>query len=420
MLQLTHLTYGLETRESETDSFQNDRVQEMLDLADRLVEQHGGRLDDSAIAAVAEATGADLDYVRLALTARAQRRKEGLLSRVRASFLGMEPSVRTYVGSSYLAALTGVAGVLGKLFGDQYGLGGMFQLVCGALMVYLVGMARNERTAVVAGGTFGALYIVASAFMGALLRVPGMRIVPIELLLYAAGGAVVGLVAHRTVKKHRNRFGLKDPVAERQQLLHQLVEIQDKLKEAEQHLAFLSADIVGSTQLKTQSDPLAVEFTFTEYHKFVDMVVRKHGGTVHSTAGDGVTCAFPQPAQAFAAGKNLQAGLAEFNAFRNRIGSPIRLRVGIHTGTVRTPHKDDVRSVNFSEVIDVAAHIQKHCPVGSVAISELAAATVPGGAGAIAQEWIEVQSVRVAVWSPRQVVPLSAPASMPPLPESAN
>ncbi|MCW5941423.1 MAG: adenylate/guanylate cyclase domain-containing protein [Fimbriimonadaceae bacterium] len=402
-----------------TEGFQNDRVREMLDLADRLVESHGGRLDDSAISAVAEATGADPEYVRLALSVRSKQRKESILARLRTGYLALDPSVRTNVAAGYLAAVCALAAVLSARYGDRQALGGIFQLVCVLGALYNAAISRTDRVALVSGGLFGALYFIGQSLIATILSVEQIQLHAFVLIPYTAGGALAALAAYRLFNRHRARLGLKDPIQERQELLQQLVQIQDKLKSAEQDMTFLSADIVGSTRMKSLADPLAVEFTFNEYHKFVELVVRKHGGSVHSTAGDGVTCAFAHPSHAFSAGKHLQVGLTELNQFRNRIGAPIALRIGIHTGTVLTPSKDDVRSVNFSEVIDVAAHIQKSCPVGGVAVSEKAAAHLPGGMDAIGPDRVEVQTVRAAVWMPRVVLPLSGSAAPPPLPEGA-
>ena len=80
------------------------------------------------------------------------------------------------------------------------------------------------------------------------------------------------------------------------------------------------------------TDPSSVDDSFRRYFESVERTVGRYGGRVHSTAGDGVTAAFDHPQQAFGAAKNIQAGLLELNAFRNKIGEPIVLRQGIHTG----------------------------------------------------------------------------------------
>jgi class 3 adenylate cyclase len=124
---------------------------------------------------------------------------------------------------------------------------------------------------------------------------------------------------------------------------------------------------------------------------------------VHSTAGDGVTVAFEDPKQGYAGARALLAGLFEFNAFRNRIGKPIELRAGLHTGSVLAPGQD-IKSVNFAHVIDIAAHMQKAAPIGCLAVSDATATYLPGGKNTISSETIEAQDVRGTIWRPRSKV----------------
>ena len=95
---------------------------------------------------------------------------------------------------------------------------------------------------------------------------------------------------------------------------------------------------------------------------------------------------------------------------------PIQLRIGVHSGSVNTPDKDDIKSVNFAHVIDIAAHLQKVCPIGGVAVSEAAAQFIQGGAAAVGTETAEASGVKAVVWQPRQVVRVAAAAEPPPVP----
>lgn len=401
--------------EEETQDFLNEDLRQIVDLADQLVESQGGRLDDAAILAVAEATGTSPDLVRVALSSRTRISKQSLLKRLRAAHLSLEPEIRTYVGSAYLASVAAIARLI-DAFGDRYALAGILFLLTIAGACANSGLARNERVAALAGGVFGGLSFIGAAVLFTIFR-PDTTLSAGLLIPWTIGGLLGGFIAHRLVAQLRPKLGMKDPVSERQELLNQLIEIQDKLRATEQHLVFMSVDVVGSTKMKLSADPLAVEYTFNEFHKYVEAVTRKHGGTVHSTAGDGVTCAFTHPSQAFSAGKNLQVGLVELNQFRNRVGMPLRLRVGIHAGQVLAPSKDDVRSVNFSDVIDIAAHMQKLCPVGGVAISEAAAQFLPGGGKTMHGEQLEAEGVRGWIWQPKTV---SATLASPPTPPSAS
>lgn len=385
----------------------------MLQLAERLREEHGGELDDAAILAVSEACCLPPEYVRVAVGRLPEKRKLGFFHRIRNAFLSMEPDDRRYIVSGFLAALCAIGGALANYTGDQYGVFGTFALVILGTGLWNVAVSQTTRTAAIAGGLFGAIFFIARSVFAMALRSQD-EISAAWLLPHVMGGALVSVILHAFVAKNRKRFGLQDPTEERHQLLRQLVEIQDKLREGEQSMTFLSLDIVGSTKMKELADPLSVEFTFTEYHNFVEMAARRFGGRIHSTAGDGMICVFSHPQQAFSSARFIQAGLVELNAFRNKIGIPIRLRAGIHTGTVVAPPDQDITKINFAHVIDVAAHLQKTTPPGGIAVSEDAAKLLTGGARTVGDVAVETQGVKGIVWQPRALDSLAA--APPPLP----
>jgi class 3 adenylate cyclase len=95
---------------------------------------------------------------------------------------------------------------------------------------------------------------------------------------------------------------------------------------------------------------------------------------VHSTAGDGAVVAFPSCTEGFAAAKRIQTDIEDFNRETNRLGSPFRLRVGLHVGRVA----GELEKVQFTEVIDIAAHVQTVAPVGGIAMTELVAEQLGG------------------------------------------
>ena len=405
--------------ETEPALVTEDGLQEILQLTERLREQNG-ELDDSAIQAVSEATGAPIDYVRLAVAMKLQPEKPTLTKQVKSTFLSLDPNVRRYVLSAGAAAMMALVTALedfshmqahGTRWGEAWGLFGILRIVAATLGIYNLCLARDGKAATITGAIFGSLGFTMYAVLGVILRLPAVD--PTMLLLFALSGAFGGAMLFRIVNKNRGKLGLKDPQAERQELLRQLVELQDKLRSGEQSVTFLSVDIVGSTKMKQQSDPLSVEFTFNEYHRFAEAVARKHQGRVHSTAGDGVTLAFESPQSAFAAAKNLQAGMIELNTFRNKIGVPIVVRCGVHTGTVVAPESGNIKSLNFASVIDIASHLQKNCPPGGIALSEAAAMHLPGGPAAFGPTRIEATDVKGVVWMPK-TASTSAPAAGPP------
>lgn len=398
----------------------DDRVQQMLALAERLREEHGGELDDSAILAVSEVTGAPPDYVRLALRLRPEPRRGGIWHRVQKLVLTLEPDVRRFVIASVISANLGLFEVLRIGTQDPSGFLGVLGLILLSLALWNVSVSKDARTAAIAGATTGGMFFAARSlfwFVGVALDAPIVEGPNALLLLpYTLLGSLAALGLYNFVGKFHAKLGIKDPVQARQELLRQLVDLQDKLRSGEQSMTFLSVDIVGSTRMKESCDPLSIEFTFNEYHQFVEMIVKRYGGRVHSTAGDGMTCAFDHPQQAFGAARTIQTGLVELNTFRNKTGMPIQLRIGIHSGSVNTPDKGDIKSVNFAHVIDIAAHLQKVCPIGGVAVSEAAAQFIQGGAAAVGSQTTEASGVRAVVWQPRQTVTVAAAAEPPPSP----
>jgi class 3 adenylate cyclase len=395
-----------------------DTVDQMLALAERLRMSNGGVLDDDAIQAVAEATGAPTEYVRLAVKVRAEKENRSRLTNLRAQFLTLDPETRRMVGVGTMATVCAFLFALEYRLGtsvSQYGVLSMVGLIALSLGLYQVALSKDVKWAgvngAILGGAFFGMYAVFSLLMQSAMRIYAPAILPIMI-----GGGIAGALLKKAVEKNRDSLGLRDPIKERQELLSQLVELQDRLRSGEQSVTFLSVDIVGSTKMKLKADLLAVEYTFTEYHGYVERITVRYGGRVHSTAGDGVTCAFDHPHQAFAAAKTIQSGLFELNTFRNRLGSPITLRCGVHTGTVVTPQGGDIKSLNFSHVIDVAATIQKYCPPGGVAVTEASVMYLPGGATAVGEEMIEAADTRAAIWRPKAMVTTGSAEQTPPLP----
>lgn len=388
----------------------------MLVLAERLRESNGGVLDDSAIQAVAEATGTHPDYVRIAVHLMPEK-KRSVFSQFRSASLQIDPDTRRFV----LSALMGTVGALAFVFSvlNSKNAGGDFfstlELIAAGIGLWNVSLSKDSRTAAMTGAIGTGTFFVAQSLFAYLTGI-GSQYESALLVVFLVLGALLGVLSHKLVDRHRSKLGITDPRQERQQLLSQLVALQDKLRSGEQSITFVSVDIVGSTQMKANADPLSVEFTFNEYHQFVEMITHKFGGRVHSTAGDGLTLAFDVPQQAFAAARNLQSGLIELNTYRNKIGTPITLRVGVHTGTVVAPTAGDIKSINFAHVIDMAAHIQKAAPPGGVAVSETTCMYLPGGSANVGVETVTVLDKCATIWTPRKL-PVSL-TSLPPTPLS--
>ncbi len=382
----------------------DDRIQEMLALAARFKEQSGGDLDDEAIDAVAEATGAPVEYVRVALRGLAEKRKESLFERVKHAYLSFDSRMRRFAIASILGIGVAIAAATGHLIADDTGLFGAVGAILCMGAVWNSIQAKDTKTAALSGGLFAGVSFLGYTlfgFVGQLL--PGLNDLHAPgwtIILWAILGAAVGGVAKAIAVSNARRLGLRDPSTQRYELLQQLLEIQDKLKAEEQFASYLSIDIVGSTRMKQDNDPISIEYTFTEYHKFIDAVATRFNGRIHSTAGDGVICAFDDPAKALGAGRAILGGLFEFNSFRNRTKNPLEIRAGLHTGNVSAPGRE-IGKVEFAHVIDIAAHLQKEADPGTLAVSEVTATFIEGGLQAISKTCIHVQGVQAAIWRPK-------------------
>src|SRR5207248_3971149 len=189
----------------------DDNVRQMLLLAERLKEQHGGELDDAAILAVAEATGATPEYVRLAVRLLPEK-KHGLGHHVRATFLTLEPDTRRHVISGVLATLCALLSVLSRPDWEASNLFGTVLLILLGLAVWNIGVSKDTRAAAISGALFGGIYFVAEAlftFIAKLLltaAIIGHALDSLMLIPFVLGAGVIGMITQRIVSRLQRRF----------------------------------------------------------------------------------------------------------------------------------------------------------------------------------------------------------------------
>lgn len=195
--------------------------------------------------------------------------------------------------------------------------------------------------------------------------IAGSFVIPV--VAGAAGG-----MAGRAHEHFRTR-ALRDS-NDREVLTAEMIDLEWRLRPGARHVCAMVVDVAGSTKMKAGADPLVVEMCFREYQNWVGGVAVEHGGEVTSRAGDGAVLAFEREDDAIAAALAIQSGLAAFNAERNRLESPFRLRIGIHCGEVA----GGLAEVEYTGVIDGAAHVESVAPIGGVALTEAAARKAQG------------------------------------------
>lgn len=170
--------------------------------------------------------------------------------------------------------------------------------------------------------------------------------------------------------------------AERNRLLHRndasiLIEeiqaLEEGLVNQRELRCVMVVDVAGSTRMKANADPLVCEWTFREYQHLIAREAIRYGGTVVSTAGDGAVLSFDQPEECFRAARSIQAALQTFNLEVNRLPDWFQIRIGMHQGEIT----GTVGEVQFTEIIDIAAHIEEQTPVGEIGMSEQFASSLP-------------------------------------------
>jgi len=89
-------------------------------------------------------------------------------------------------------------------------------------------------------------------------------------------------------------------------------------------VTFLFTDIEGSTKLLHELGAEAYAEALLEHRRILREAVSRHGGVEVDTQGDAFFIAFPSAPSAVEAAQEAQGALAQ---------GPIRVRMGLHTGT---------------------------------------------------------------------------------------
>jgi class 3 adenylate cyclase len=238
-----------------------------------------------------------------------------------------------------------------------------------AIRIFLAVIANSWRKVwhVAAGILAGAAAATAWAIpAGALGSTPPAMVVVLPAQEAVSGLVLVLLVRfvvgfNRALSAFR-KGGSPDEAA----LVGELLEVRYRLSAHPEVVCVLVVDAAGSTQMKKSEDPLRVEYSFGSYQNWIGRVIAANNGKVEIRTGDGAICAFGSAEAAMAAAVQMQTDLREFNETENKLNIPFRLRVALHAGLVHA----DLEKVQFTEVIDVAAHTEKHSPIGGIALTE--------------------------------------------------
>lgn len=247
-----------------------------------------------------------------------------------------------------------------------------FVVILSAIFSVLMGLAAGFLPGGVLRG-IGAVALFSIASTVGPVGLFGMQYLTVN---YAAEGTLIARVAFDLFEGLIGGLGSRiEAHASAKRLLHEndpstllaeMVRIQRKLGSRLRAVCVMVVDAAKSSLMKEGSDPFEVEWTFRRYQQFIEAISARTQGEVYSTAGDGAVVAFPGSKQAFDAARAIQTEIDGFNRDVNRLSLPFRLRIGLHCGEI-TASLDEVE---YTAVIDIAAHIEASAPVGGIAMSE--------------------------------------------------
>lgn len=153
---------------------------------------------------------------------------------------------------------------------------------------------------------------------------------------------------------------------EREALLKEFIAIKKQLETMGRNLAFLSVDVVDSTGMKKDEDPLVIAHDFAEYRKFAESKLNAYGCIKAAWTPDGIMACFNTVEEAVKSGQAMIQGLKEFNdPKRKAMKRDFAIRCGINAGYLL--FDDTLPLENISDrVIDIAGDMQKYAKPNTI------------------------------------------------------
>lgn len=129
-------------------------------------------------------------------------------------------------------------------------------------------------------------------------------------------------------------------------------------------LAVLFTDLVGSTAMYSRSGDAPAFRVVTDHFDALREIIARHDGTIVKTIGDAVMAAFTDPAECFAAAIELDNVVMGIECE----GTPLRLRVGFHSGPCIAMRAND-RIDYFGTNVNLAARLESLAKAGEVTMA---------------------------------------------------
>jgi TolB-like protein/class 3 adenylate cyclase/tetratricopeptide (TPR) repeat protein len=192
-------------------------------------------------------------------------------------------------------------------------------------------------------------------------------------------------VASKIVKTLRTKIPFEDKplVYQKGNITEKILAQRDRIEGERKQVSVLFTHMASYTTLSEKLDEEEVYSLINQVYKILVHKVTEYGGTVNEFAGDGVMAIFGAPiAQEDSPQRAIRASLAihrEIVQFNEKIQRekpdhvPIRMRVGIHTGTVVVGTIGNDLRVSFTAVgdtVNLASRMETLAEPGSTCVSE--------------------------------------------------
>ncbi len=156
---------------------------------------------------------------------------------------------------------------------------------------------------------------------------------------------------------------------DREGLLKEFLSLKKELDSSGRELAFLSIDVVGSTEMKQGEEPTVIEYDFKMYRHFVEEILSKHNCIKATWTPDGVMCCFATVDETILTAKGIINGLDDFNRNIKNMKSDFRVRCGINSGFLYFDESAPLEQIS-DRVIDIAGHMQKYAQPNTINIAK--------------------------------------------------
>lgn len=231
------------------------------------------------------------------------------------------------------------------------------------------------------GALAGLLVVSAFPCLGFLAFLLADRVVPVAQAGTFLVGSTLGLMAYYLLVVERARTRARDGFARYfpAEVVERILDAPEgpQLGGRKAELTILFSDIQGFTSTSERVDPDVLGEFLADYFERMVEVVFAHGGTVDKFMGDGLMAFWGDPVpvpdhadRALAAARSMQVATSQIDRqWSERLGGPVRIRVGVNTGRVTVGNMGGRQRMEYTVLgrsVNLAQRLEAACAPGGV------------------------------------------------------